>query len=222
MEPGLLPLPISASLFAFLIAVILFFLFFELVTISFTKLGIPRWLTIVIFAASLVGSVMNIPVYREQVTTGESGFFQSRRVIYHRPPVTPEEKIIAVNVGGAVIPVALSIYLMQHAPLARTILATGAMTALTYFLAQPVSGVGIEIPVFVPPIAAAVLAVVLTGHWRGAAPLAYISGVLGTLIGADLLHIGDVGGAAGQVLSIGGAGVFDGIFLVGVVAAFLA
>ena len=54
---------------------------------------------------------------------------------------------------------------------------------------------------------------------RNAAPVAYISGVMGTLLGADLLHIGDL--PAVGILSIGGAGVFDGIFLTGILAAFL-
>ena len=55
-----------------------------------------------------------------------------------------------------------------------------------------------------------------------AAPVAYIAGVAGPLIGADLLHLKDIEESATGVASIGGAGTFDGIVLSGIVAAFLA
>jgi uncharacterized membrane protein len=54
------------------------------------------------------------------------------------------------------------------------------------------------------------------------APVAYISGVMGTLIGADLLNWSNFKKLGSHVLSIGGAGVFDGIFLTGIVAALIA
>ena len=55
-----------------------------------------------------------------------------------------------------------------------------------------------------------------------AAPLAYIAGSLGTLIGADLSNLGQVRGLGAPVASIGGAGTFDGIFLTGILAVMLA
>jgi uncharacterized membrane protein len=72
------------------------------------------------------------------------------------------------------------------------------------------------------------------GPISGAAPVAYIAGTLGTLIGADLLNLRAI--LRGSLLpateaeetpakvidSIGGAGVFDGIFLTGILAPFLA
>jgi uncharacterized membrane protein len=87
-------------------------------------------------------------------------------------------------------------------------------------LATPVPGVGIAVPIFVPPVATAIVAVLLA-H-RHAAPLAYIGGSLGTLIGADLLNLGAVQGLGAPVASIGGAGTFDGIFLTGILAVLLA
>lgn len=94
------------------------------------------------------------------------------------------------------------------------------MTALCHVLAHPVPGVGIAIPVFVLPISAAVVALLLSP--RHAAPLAYISGSLGTLIGAELLNVGKIRGLGALVASIGGAGTFDGIFLIGVLAVLFA
>jgi uncharacterized membrane protein len=55
-----------------------------------------------------------------------------------------------------------------------------------------------------------------------AAPVAFIAGVAGPLIGADLLHLKEIEQSAVGIASIGGAGTFDGIVLSGIVAAYLA
>jgi uncharacterized membrane protein len=87
-------------------------------------------------------------------------------------------------------------------------------------LAHPVRGLGIAEPVFVPSLASAIVALLLSRRY--AAPLAYIGGSLGTLIGADLLNLGKVQGLGAPVASIGGAGTFDGIFLIGILAVLIA
>jgi len=87
-------------------------------------------------------------------------------------------------------------------------------------MARVVPGVGISLPAFIPPLVAAGSALLLASEF--AAPIAYIAGSLGTLIGADLLNLEKIKNIGAQVVSIGGAGVYDGIFLVGVIAAFLA
>jgi uncharacterized membrane protein len=89
-----------------------------------------------------------------------------------------------------------------------------------HFLADPVPGVGIALPVLVPALTTAVAAVLLSREY--AAPLAYISGSLGTLIGADLLNLDKLQGLGAPIASIGGAGTFDGIFLIGIVAVLIA
>jgi uncharacterized membrane protein len=80
--------------------------------------------------------------------------------------------------------------------------------------------VGIVMPAFVPPLVAVVSAVLLapTGH---SASVAYVAGSMGTLIGADLLNWKEFRKLGAQMISIGGAGIFDGIFLVGILAALL-
>jgi uncharacterized membrane protein len=94
------------------------------------------------------------------------------------------------------------------------------VAAVCHYLAYPVSGLGIAIPPFVPPIAATVVALVLSPRY--AAPLAYVSGSLGTLIGADLLNLDKIQGLGAPVASIGGAGTFDGIFLAGILGVLFA
>ena len=141
-------------------------------------------------------------------------------MFFYYPP-RMREQIIAINVGGAIVPILISIYLFKFAPIVPVIIATTIITILTKFLARPVPGIGIAMPAFIPPIVAAVLAMLLA-HNQNPAAVAYISGVIGTLVGADLLNLNKISKMGGYVLSIGGAGVFDGIFLIGVIAALLA
>jgi len=88
-----------------------------------------------------------------------------------------------------------------------------------HLMARPVPGVGIAVPILIPPLVTALVALSLSS-WNPA-PLAYIAGSLGTLIGADLMNLGKVRDLGAPVASIGGAGKFDGIFLTGVVAVLL-
>jgi uncharacterized membrane protein len=129
--------------------------------------------------------------------------------------------VIAVNVGGAVIPTLMSIYLLVKRDLwTKGLIATALVAVVLHMLADPVPGLGIAVPVFVPVVTTAAVALLLTR--RDAAPLAYIAGSLGTLIGADLSNLDKVRGLGAPVASIGGAGTFDGIFLTGILAVLLA
>ena len=129
--------------------------------------------------------------------------------------------LIAVNVGGAVIPVLVSLYLLvRHALWIRGLVATAVVALVIHWFANPVRGVGIAVPVFLPALITAVLALVLARE--RAAPLAYVAGSLGTLIGADLTNLDKVSDLGAPVASIGGAGTFDGIFVTAILAVLLA
>jgi len=120
-----------------------------------------------------------------------------------------------------VIPTLLSLYLLFKNHLwIRGIVTTALVAVIVHMLAYPVQGVGIAVPIFVPPVVTAIVAVLIAREH--AAVLAYVGGSLGTLIGADLLNLGVVRGLGAPVASIGGAGTFDGIFLTGVLAVLLA
>jgi uncharacterized membrane protein len=115
----------------------------------------------------------------------------------------------------------LSLYLaLKNRLVMKSALAVAAVALVTHHLAQPVRGVGITLPIFIPPIVAVVCSLLLS--WRQAGPLAYVGGSMGTLIGADLMNLGRIQGLGAPVASIGGAGTFDGVFLVGIVAVLLA
>ena len=102
----------------------------------------------------------------------------------------------------------------------KAAIATLVVTFACYLLAQPVPGIGIAIPSLVPPIIAAMAALLVAR--ANVAAVAYIGGSLGTLIGADLLNLSKVQGLGAPVVSIGGAGTFDGIFITGIIAVLLA
>jgi uncharacterized membrane protein len=136
------------------------------------------------------------------------------------------QTIIAVNFGGCVIPVGISVYeivyLAQFDPHALALGIVGCLmnVAVCYSVAKRVEGIGIAMPALMPPLVAAALALLLAP--RAAPPLAFVIGVMGPLIGADLLHLRELEAAQTGIASIGGAGTFDGIVLSGIIAAYLA
>jgi uncharacterized membrane protein len=190
---------------------------------AFMRLGVSPATALLLLFASLFGSYFNIPIVElpeQRLLSGqEVDFFGMRYMVpvVHEWPGT----VIAVNVGGAVIPTLMSLYLLARNQLwGRGLVATAIVAVVCYLLSQPVRGVGIAEPVFVPSLTAAIVAFLLSREH--AAPLAYVCGSLGTLVGADLLNLGAIRGLGAPVASIGGAGTFDGIFLIGIVAVLLA
>ena len=172
---------------------------------------------------ALMGSYVNIPVKeistREPVLTGQViNFFGVRYII---PPLEVERHtIIAVNLGGAIIPVLISVFLITQVDLIDAILGILVMTLIIHRMARPVIGLGIAVPALIPPILAALVALIISPHQ--APMVAYISGTLGSLIGADLFNLKKIPSLRAPVASIGGAGTFDGIFLTGIISVLLA
>ncbi|HUO71160.1 MAG TPA: DUF1614 domain-containing protein [Solirubrobacteraceae bacterium] len=127
---------------------------------------------------------------------------------------------LAVNLGGAVIPTAVCVFLLvRNSVWWQAAVCVALITLVVHLIARPVEGLGIAVPGLIPPLLAAGISLAVAPHM--AAPVAYISGTLGTLIGADLLNLRKLGSLGGGVASIGGAGTFDGVFLSGIVAVLL-
>jgi len=134
--------------------------------------------------------------------------------------------IIAVNVGGCLIPISLAVYeilrVLQRGTYEFVVLLTVTVLniALCYKLARPVPNIGIGMPALIPPLVAAFPSLILVPEF--APPIAFTAGVLGPLIGADLLHLKQIDRLWVGMVSIGGAGTFDGIVLSGMIASLLA
>jgi uncharacterized membrane protein len=218
------PLAIPFIIFLFLlIGVLVAMIEIGIIQYAYEKIGIDRRYVFGLLLLSLLGSYINIPVSElpaeRVVSNQEITFFGMRYVI----PWVEEwpRTVIAVNLGGAILPVLVSAYLLvKNDMLGRNLIAVLVVTGVVYWMARPISGLGIAVPVLVPPLVAAAAALLLS---RSFAPsIAYVAGTLGTLIGGDLLHLGRIRGLGAPMVSIGGAGTFDGVFLTGIIAVLLA
>jgi len=210
-------------LFWFLLALLMGLIQIGILEYVFESMGVGRRYMVALLLLCLLGSYVNIPLVHlpgKHVRAGEIIDFYG--VQYVVPVlVNSEGTTLAVNLGGAVIPFLLSVYLIfKHRLFLESLLAVGLVTVAVHWMARPVPGVGIAVPIFIPPVVTAIVALVLSRS--NPAPLAYIAGSLGTLIGADLLNLNQVRDLGAPIASIGGAGKFDGIFLTGVVAVLLA
>jgi uncharacterized membrane protein len=209
--------------------VLLPFLFGELMLASLSKLHLSPILAFMCMVAIFAGSLVNIPV--KSIVRGWD-VIEDPLAIFGLPGFWPQLKrvrrrtIIAVNVGGCLVPAALALYEIVYlaAVNRRGLAALGvgciANVIVCYLVARPVPGVGIAMPGAVSPVVATLLALLLAPEV--APPVAFVIGVTGPLVGADLLHLRDIQLRETGVVSIGGAGTFDGIVLSGVVAAYLA
>lgn len=215
---------------AIFLVVLLPVLYYKTVEAALLKLGVPPDLAVIFFLAMLIGSAINIPVWKVPsrrfvkldplAVVGLPGFLPHLEELR-------KETVIAVNVGGCLLPVALAVYEVvrlarsegPHLPLLALSIAVGINVAVSWKLARVVPGVGIALPGLVPPLVAAAAALLFQPE---AAPqVAYVAGVLGPIIGADILHLPDLRSQPVALASIGGAGTLDGIVLSGVIATML-
>jgi len=222
MRPNLSP-PV---LFAFIAGIVLLMAIVQigLVSIGFEKLGLSQQSAMLLLFSSLLGSVINLPLFSMKVDEPENPPAPKQLYGLLRPALLPfnGQMQVMVNVGGCLIPITFSLFLYTHSAIepTRVVLAIAIMSAIAYAMSRPIQGIGIGMPIFAAPIAAAIIAILVDpAH---SAPLAYICGTTGVIIGADLLRIHNIRAFGVPFASIGGAGTFDGIFMTGLVAVLLA
>jgi uncharacterized membrane protein len=218
-------MPLFWIVVAIVLALMLPWMMADVFATALLKLQLRPEAAGLIVAAIFVGSLINIPVKR--VARAEPVAYDPLAVFGLRGLWTAErqETVVAVNVGGCVIPACLALYeavrlASQPAALVALLVASAANVWVCYKLARPVQGVGITMPAFVPAIVACGLAWLLASS--NATPVAFVAGVAGPLIGADLMHVREFEAIGSGMVSIGGAGTFDGILLTGILALYLA
>lgn len=229
MSPGCLALII---LFGLLFLVPLFLTHAMLTALA--KLGLSPELAVFILIAIFMGGAINIPVKRierkQELVYEPFRLFGLQRFlpedwIYPSQRRNRSYMIIAVNLGGCLIPLSIAAYeilrVLQRGTYELIVLlaVTGLNIFVCYRLARPIPNVGISIPAFFPPLIAALPSLIFVPEF--APPIAFTAGVLGPLIGADLLHLKQINRLWVGVVSIGGAGTFDGIVLSGMIASLL-
>ena len=219
-------LPMTPGLFSILVVLfvgLIILVQLRILRYAYMRLGLGPGAALLLLFGSLIGSYFNIPIAVLPGSTVRAhevvDFYGMRYVV---PLVTSwPGTVLAVNVGGAVIPTIMSTYLVIRYQLwLKAAIATVVIAFIIHSMATPVPGIGIAVPVFAPVVATAIIAFIVSREY--AAPLAYIGGSMGTLIGADLLNLDKISGLGAPVASIGGAGTFDGIFLTGILAVLLA
>ena len=219
-------LPLTPGFFSILLVLLaglIILIQLRILRYAYMKLGVGPGAAMFLLFGTLIGSYFNLPVAvlpGKPVMSGQIVDFYGMRYVVPVVVSWPGT-VLAVNVGGAVIPTMMSIYLMIRYQLwLKAAIGIAVVAFVIHSMATPVPGIGIAVPVFAPVVITAIAAFILSREY--AAPLAYIGGSMGTLIGADLLNLDKITNLGAPVASIGGAGTFDGIFLTGILAVLLA
>ena len=232
--------PISILYFVFLLLwlVIIFpFAALFLRGLLVRGLGLPPEMVGGLLLLSLFGSFVNIPITELRSRTPIFTYSEIRffGVTWYVPrfALGVRRTLVAVNVGGALVPLLISTYILAWAipqgnpyPLSaygKILFVLAAVSFVVHRTSRLIEGLGIATPAFVPPSVTA-LATILV-YWVGVpsnpTQIAYVGGTLGTLVGADLLNIRHLPKLGAPVVSIGGAGTFDGIYTTGLVSVLL-
>jgi uncharacterized membrane protein len=230
MSPGCLAILIFLG---FLVLVPLFLT--QVMFAALARLGLSPELAFIALLGIFIGGAVNIPIKRferdQELEYNPFQLFALHRILpgdwtSALGPRVRSYMVIAVNVGGCLIPVSIAFYeifrvLGQGLYESCVLLAVTVLNiTICYRLARPIPGVGIGLPPLVSPLVSALLSLLFVPSF--APPVAFTAGVLGPLIGADLFHLKDIKRLQTGVASIGGAGTFDGIVLSGMIAALLA
>lgn len=216
--------PLRLLLFILALAFMVVLVQIGLITIAFDKLGLSEESAYLLLLCTLVGSLINLPLLSLKADSEIPQRIPAailRLPFFKLPPAT-DRVMIFVNVGGAVVPAAFSLYLVANNPLNLLQVATAvaAVAFIARAISGPIPGAGIGMPMLIAPFAAALIATLIDPQQR--APLAYIGGTLGVLIGADLLRLNDIRKLGVPFAAIGGAGTFDGVYVTGLLAVLLA
>jgi len=219
----------QAAILIGLLSLLLVLVQLGLMRIAMDKLGISMHLGIMLLASSMLGGIVNLPMMRIKAAPPPSATnpdhepeqFDPKRLLRMSPLPYTGHTLIAINVGGCLVPLVFCASLINRFPLpiGQLLLATTIVSLACYLTSRPIPKLGIGMPPLIAPIVSAIVAISINTEL--AAPLAYICGVCGVLIGADLLRLRDIAGMGTPVAAIGGAGTFDGIFLTGIVAVLL-
>jgi len=222
--------PVITVFVIFAAILLVVFVFLGLIGAAFGRIGFSAQAIALLLIAVLVGSFINVPLLTLE---SQSRVLQNTYVsifgMTYRVPSAAEgsrKTVVAVNVGGALIPSIVSLYLLWQFPDIAGVAIVGVtlVAIVSHLTSRPVAGVGVVSPALVSPLVAAIYTIfVLTQvpAIENGFALAYISGVLGTLIGADITNLNAIKKIGAPVTSIGGAGTFDGVFLSGIIAVLL-
>lgn len=199
-----------------ILPILVFYLAYLLFTKAFSYLGFSKFESIIIIFVSFL-FMFPIVLF---------GFD-----ISNIPILTYNDWILGINTGGAIIPAILSIYLYfkKNLSLKNMLIGTTIVAIVTFFVSTPVPSKGIvsTFPYWLLPCIAACLVsiIIMRKNFSKGASLTYVSATFGVIIGADFLHLPELlsytPGKIGTMATIGGAVLFDLIFITGILAVLL-
>lgn len=235
LEIFALPIALIILLLIIAVPIIIIYLFLRLTEEAFEQVGFDHWHASLAVFGSIIGSLVDIPLHSGTISSYPGWYITAAYIFVPGFPITFHPFYLAINAGGAIVPLIVSSHIILTRRVSAWKAAAGVLVvaAVTYVFAAPVAGEGIVLPFWVSPTLAAICGLVLSRGYDGAPSIAYISGSMGTLLGADILNLLTPGVIPALsplglqisrplILSIGGAGVFDGIFLTGILAVLFA
>lgn len=236
LEIFLLPVFLVIFLLALAAPLIFIYLFLRLSEAAFQQVGFDHWHASMAVFGSVIGSLIDVPLHLGGPIRSYPDWYLSiastAGVLF---PANFHPIYLSVNAGGCLIPLAVSLDLLRRgkASVYKALIGVMIVAVITYYFAMPIPREGIVLPFWLSPTLAAICGLALAKGFDKAPALSYISGTLGTLLGADIFTL-LTPGVINELspvryyfsrplsLSIGGAGVFDGIFLTGVLSVLLA
>ncbi len=127
----------------------------QIIEAAYHKLGMSHRAIVTLLLVTILGSYINIPVS----STPAAQLVHDQEVVvngiaYIVPQVVQVGRtVIAINVGGALIPALLSIYLLLRVGGAiQALVATTIVSVVVYHFSKPVPGVGITVPTLIPGV----------------------------------------------------------------------
>ena len=226
------PLPVfTIILLVGLIILIIPLLVLGIIGAAFSRLGFSWIEATAVILLMILGSFVNIPVWTFQNTAGKTETPAVFDAFTGKP--VPDERVttgLSLNLGGAVIPFAVSVYLLYELgllagePLLLQVCVVMIIVAtITGFSTKVVPAYGIRAPLLIPAVSAIVTGLLITGGTGlSAAVIAFAGGTMGTILGATLVALPEIKKTGIPSISIGGAGMFGAVFLCGLLAALIA
>jgi uncharacterized membrane protein len=227
--------PLSVFVIIFLIALLIIFiplLVLGIIGAAFTRLGFS-WITaFALVLLMLSGSFVNIPVYhiRRDMIRAPQNDASVFDVCVPCASGQLWDTTLSINLGGAVIPVCISTFMMYQA-----ILITGTslvitvcagitiVTLITFVSTRLVTFSGIQVPLLIPGLAALLSGLLLAGGiGLMAAVIAFVGGTTGVLLGGNIANLYRIKDLEVPEISIGGAGTFGSIFICCMLPALIA
>jgi uncharacterized membrane protein len=190
-------------------------------------LGLSPLKALLVYFAILIGGLVNVPVYEfKSPGSTEPPMVPYMGARYKLPAWQGHRTIMAVNLGGCIIAGALAVYFALHLPIVPLLMTMVIVALGVAYFARPVRSVGVIIHALIPPllaVGASLVALYVNGiGFSSLARMAFVAGVFGTIIGANIWHLGGIRKAGSELVSIGGAGTFDGILFTGIIGTILA